>query len=166
MLKTIWKRAVDMRLRLTAVGTKMPAWLNSGFRDYADRMPRECALQLVEVSLPKRGKRPHLGKLLEQEAERLLKAAGGARIVALDERGRQPDTAEFARWLEGWLGGRRDVAFLVGGPDGLAARCMESAERVWSLSRLTLPHALVRVLVAEQCYRAVSLLRGHPYHRQ
>ncbi len=155
-----------MRLRLIAIGTKVPTWIHSGFREYADRMPRECPLDLVEVALPKRGKRANIQKLVELEAERLLKAANGARIVALDERGRQPDTREFGRWLNAWLVGHRDVAFLVGGPDGLASHCVESAETVWSLSRLTLPHALVRVLVAEQCYRALSLLRGHPYHRE
>jgi len=143
----------------------MPAWVESGYLEYAGRMPRECRLDLVELPLPRRGKRVDLQRMLEQEAKRLLMAAGGARIVALDERGRQPDTRELGRWLASWLEGGRDVALLVGGPDGLAPRCVATAECVWSLSRLTLPHPLVRVVVAEQCYRALSLLQGHPYHR-
>ncbi len=154
-----------MRLRLIAVGTRMPGWVQAGFEDYAGRMPRECPLELVELALPGRGKRPDKERLKVREAERLLSAARDARIVALDERGEQPDTQALATWLANWLAGGRDVALLVGGPDGLAPLCVQSAERVWSLSRMTLPHPLVRIVVAEQCYRAVTLLRGHPYHR-
>lgn len=161
-----WRLAAEVILRLVALGSKMPDWVERGYREYAGRMPRECQLQLVELPLPRRGKNPDLGRLREREADSLLSAARGARIVALDEAGHQPPTRELARWLAGWMSSGQDVAFLIGGPDGLAQRCISGAERVWSLSRATLPHQLVRILVAEQCYRALSILRGHPYHRE
>ena len=154
-----------MRIRLIAVGERMPGWVSAGYREYAHRLPRECALTLKEVPLPKRGKRPDRARLRAQEGDKLLAAAQGCRIIALDAGGQAPDSAGLARWLEDWLAGGRDVALLVGGPDGLAPDCLQAAERRWSLSPLTLPHPLVRVVVAEQLYRAWSLINNHPYHR-
>jgi 23S rRNA (pseudouridine1915-N3)-methyltransferase len=154
-----------VHIHLIAVGTGMPRWVAEGFQEYARRLPRECALRLREVDLPQRlrGLPPEQGRAAE--GERLLAAVpAGAARVALDERGSPWSTAELARRLQGWLGGGRDVALLVGGADGLAPACREGAE-VWSLSPLTLPHMLVRVVVAEQIYRAWSILAGHPYHR-
>ncbi len=146
-----------MRLVLVAAGQRPPAWVAEGFRDYARRLPAHCRLELVEV--PLRG-RP------EQDRRRLLAAApAGARRVALDPAGSPWSTEELAARLEAWRAGGRDVALLVGGPEGLGPELRAAAEERWSLSPLTLPHMLVRVVVAEALYRAWTLLAGHPYHR-
>lgn len=158
-----------MRLRLLGVGTRMPAWVTAGFDDYARRLPREAALELVEIPLarrPAKASPADIDRLRRQEGEALLARAGKARIVVLDERGKNWSTRELADRMADWRQDGRDVALLVGGPDGLDAACQQAAEARWSLSRLTLPHPLVRVLLAEQLYRAHSLLAGHPYHRE
>jgi 23S rRNA (pseudouridine1915-N3)-methyltransferase len=159
-----------MRIRLLSIGRRMPRWVDEGFAEYAKRLPPECALELVELEPARRpgakASAAHLDRLRADEGERLLKAVpAGALTVALDVRGRPWSTEQLARELEGWLGGGRDVALLVGGPDGLSDACLAHAERRWSLSPLTFPHPLVRVILAEQLYRAWSLTRGHPYHR-
>ena len=144
----------------------MPDWVEKGYADYAGRLPRECALNLVEIPAGKRGSHADLTRIVRAEGERLLAAVPtGSRLIALDERGQEWNTVELAEQLSGWLQEGRDVSLLVGGPDGLDAACRERAERRWSLSRLTLPHPLARVVVAEQIYRAWSLLHNHPYHR-
>lgn len=155
-----------MRIHLLAVGTRLPAWVNQGYEEYAKRLPPECRLELTEISAARRTKNTSRSRLVAEEGKRLLDAIpAGAHTVALDEGGKALTTVGLAQTLEQWLGGGRDCALLVGGADGLAADCLNRAERRWSLSPLTLPHGLVRVVVAEQLYRAWSLLRGHPYHR-
>jgi len=154
-----------MRLRLIAVGTRMPDWIETGFTDYAGRLPRELKLELVEIPVEHRGKNADIPRLRDAEGERLLKAAGDARIIVFDERGAGLDTTGWAKALQSWMQDGRDVALLIGGPDGHAPAVKARAEAQWSLSKLTFPHALVRVLVAEQLYRAWSLLNHHPYHR-
>ncbi len=155
-----------MRIHLIAVGRRMPDWVNAGFEEYRKRMPPECRLELVEIAAGQRGKGADLARLQREEGEKMLAAIPrGAEVVALDAGGKRVDTEGLSRWLEGWLAGGRDVALLVGGPEGLAPACLERADRRWSLSPLTFPHPLVRILVAEQLYRAVSIVKGHPYHR-
>jgi len=144
----------------------MPGWVKEGFREYARRLPPRCALSLHEVPAAKRTRNAPIDKLREQEGRRLLEAAPpGALLIALDETGRSWSSLELARRCDRWLQGGTDVALLVGGADGLAPACLERAEHVWSLSALTLPHMLVRVVVAEQIYRAWSIAENHPYHR-
>lgn len=155
-----------MRLRLVAVGTRMPGWVVDGFNDYAARMPREWRLELREVALGRRSRAADPGRAIATEGTRLLAASEHCTRVCLDVRGAAVDTAGVARRLARWLQEGRDVALLVGGPDGLARECLEAAHWHWSLSPLTLPHGLVRVLVAEQIYRAWTVLSGHPYHRE
>jgi 23S rRNA (pseudouridine1915-N3)-methyltransferase len=156
-----------VRIHLVAVGQKMPPWVAAGWEEFARRMPRDCALQLVEIGLGRRGRKADTGRARGDEAERMLASIpAGARVVALDVGGQGWDTATLARRLENWRGGGSDVALLVGGPDGLDPRCLARADEHWSLSPLTFPHMLVRVIVAEQLYRAWSLLSGHPYHRE
>jgi len=155
----------NMRLRLIAIGTRMPSWVQSGFEDYARRLPRELRLELVEIPAPARSGTADLARRRAAEGEKLLRAAGQARLIALDERGASLDTAAWARALEGWMRDGGDVALAVGGPDGHAPAVLAAAQARWSLSPLTLPHALVRVIVAEQLYRAWTVLAGHPYHR-
>ena len=155
-----------MRIHLICVGRRMPDWVDAGYQEYARRLPPECALHLMEVDPLHRGKTGGADLARQDEAARLLKAIPkGAGVVALDGRGQGWSTEDLARQLAGWLGGGRDQALLVGGPDGLAPACLERADQCWSLSRLTFPHPLVRVILAEQVYRAWSLLKGHPYHR-
>jgi 23S rRNA (pseudouridine1915-N3)-methyltransferase len=159
-----------MRLLMLAVGHRMPAWVGAGFEEYARRMPRGMPLQLVEIRPEARGSGPtgpgQVDRMLRAEAERLRAATpAGAVGVALDERGAALTTAELSQQLEGWRQQGADVAFLIGGADGLDPRIKRSARLMLSLSAMTLPHQLVRVILAEQLYRAASLLHNHPYHR-
>lgn len=155
-----------MKIHLLAVGTRMPDWIKSGYREYAERLPRECALNLVEIPAGKRGVNLDVARIVRDEGERLLAAVPvGSRRIALDERGQEWSTVELAEQLAGWLQDGRDLSLLVGGPDGLDSGCRARTDGLWALSRLTLPHPLVRVIVAEQIYRAWSLLHHHPYHR-
>ena len=155
-----------MRIHLLSVGRRMPEWVECGYREYAKRLPRECTLQLVEIEPGRRRRGADAGGAIRDEGARMLAALPkGARVIALDERGTAWSTRELAAVLAGWLAEGRDPALLVGGADGLADACRERADQHWSLSPLTFPHPLVRILVAEQIYRAWTLLQGHPYHR-
>lgn len=155
-----------MKILLIAVGTRMPAWVETAFADYAGRMPRECRLQLVEIPAAERGKNADIARAKQAEGEKILKAIPrDSHVIALDERGDALGSPEWARDMQVWLQSGRDTCLLVGGPDGHAPEVLQRADRRWSLSKLVLPHPLVRVLVAEQLYRAWSLLSNHPYHR-
>ncbi|MDX1512517.1 MAG: 23S rRNA (pseudouridine(1915)-N(3))-methyltransferase RlmH [Gammaproteobacteria bacterium] len=155
-----------MRLQLVAVGTRLPAWINEGVDSFARRMPRECPLSLTEIPAGRRTKSSSTSRAIAAEGSRLLKALpDDALVVALHEKGTQWSTRELARELGRWRLEHGRVALVVGGPDGLAAECLKRADRHWSLSNLTLPHGLVRIVVAEQLYRAWTILQGHPYHR-
>ena len=144
----------------------MPAWVKTAYAEYAVRLPRQFSLQLREIPLGPRGSEDSPVRAVHLEGERLLAAVpAGSRLIALDECGLQWSTVELAAQLAQWQHEGRDLSLLIGGPDGLAAACRERAERLWALSRLTLPHPLVRVVVVEQLYRAWSLLQHHPYHR-
>lgn len=144
----------------------MPDWVTAGFHEYAKRFPKDCALELVEVRAEPRttGKSP--AAMMELEAGRLRQALPArTRIVVLDERGEDTTSRRLAERLKKWLAGGDDVAFVIGGPDGLAPGLKESAHETLRLSSLTLPHAMVRVMLAEALYRAWSLVNNHPYHR-
>ncbi|MGB5733542.1 MAG: 23S rRNA (pseudouridine(1915)-N(3))-methyltransferase RlmH, partial [Thiohalocapsa sp.] len=148
-----------MRIRLLSVGRRMPGWVQQGFAEYAKRLPPECTLELAEIEPGRRGSGrasdADLERIRRDEGDRLLKAVpDGSLTVALDVRGRPWSTEQLADELSGWLGGGCDVALLVGGPDGLSDACVARAQQRWSLSPLTFPHPLVRVIVAEQLYRA------------
>jgi 23S rRNA (pseudouridine1915-N3)-methyltransferase len=155
-----------MRLRVVALGHRMPAWIDAGWDDYCRRLPREFALSLVELKPEPRDRGRPVVQLLAAEAERIDAACKGALVVALDERGQPWTTRSLADHLGRWRDEARDVAFVIGSADGLAPAVKRAAAAVVALSALTLPHGLVRVLLAEQIYRAVSLLSGHPYHRE
>ncbi len=145
----------------------MPAWVNEGVAEYLKRFPAECSLQVREIEPARRTKSGSVEHYKKEEAERLLAAVPkGANIISLDEHGKSPDSPGLSKWMENWLQDGREVALLVGGADGLDSRCLEASSLQWSLSPLTLPHALVRVMVAEQLYRAWSILKNHPYHRE
>lgn len=155
-----------MKIHLLAVGARMPDWVKAAYAEYAERLPRECALRLLELPAGKRGHNADVARIIRDEGERLVAAIpAGSSVIALDERGQEWSTAQLAERLTEWLREGRDLSLLVGGPDGLDPACRARAGQLWSLSRLTLPHPLVRVIVAEQLYRAWSLLHHHPYHR-
>ena len=155
-----------MQIHLLAVGTRMPDWVSRGFEEYTRRMPPECRLKLVEIAAGQRGKNQPVARAIAEEGRRMEKAVpAGHRVIALDERGEAWSTEQLSKQLRNWLDGGQHVSLLVGGPDGLAETCLQRAGQRWSLSPLTLPHPLVRVIIAEQLYRAWSLLAGHPYHR-
>jgi 23S rRNA (pseudouridine1915-N3)-methyltransferase len=155
-----------VRIQLLAAGTRLPSWTNAGFVEYAERLPPECRLILTEIPLSTQRRAGNVIKAMNEEGSRMLAAATiGSRLVALDVRGRMMDSDALAKQLARWLREGRDLALMIGGPDGLAVECRERAEFSWSLSPLTLPHGLVRVVVAEQLYRAWTILKGHPYHR-
>lgn len=159
-----------MRLIVVGVGHKMPAWITAGFDDYARRMPRETRITLTEVRPEPRGRATGaqlVRRMLEAEQRRIAAALpGGCRRVVLDERGRSFWTRELAQRLARWREAGQDVGFVIGGADGTAPELREHADLVWSLSPLTLPHGLARVILAEQLYRAAMILANHPYHRE
>jgi 23S rRNA (pseudouridine1915-N3)-methyltransferase len=156
-----------MKLLVIAVGTRMPAWVDAAFADYARRMPRRARLELVEIRPEPRRATATTAQMLGAEAKRIRAALPSrCRCVVLDERGRALTTVEFASHLESWLAAGEDVAFLIGGPDGLAPELKRSAALAIRLSSFTLPHGLARVILGEQLYRALSILDHHPYHRE
>lgn len=156
-----------MRLIIAAVGTRMPGWVEEGFGEFAKRLPRDCPLELLEVKAEPRttGKTP--AAMMAAEAERLRHALPARRrLVVLDERGDDLSTRQLSQRLARWMGEGDDVAFVIGGPDGLDPDFKREAQETLRLSSLTLPHAMVRPLLAEALYRAWSLLNNHPYHRE
>jgi 23S rRNA (pseudouridine1915-N3)-methyltransferase len=155
-----------MQIHLIAVGRRMPQWVDDAYREYARRMPRHCTLGLVEVNAGRRSKSADVARINREEGERLLEAIpAGSRVIALDRTGREKSTEKLAADMEKWLAGGQDVVLLVGGPEGLSPSCLESADECWSLSRMTFAHPLVRVILAEQLYRAWSIIANLPYHR-
>ena len=159
-----------MKLHIIAVGHRPPDWVAAGFEEYARRMPRSARISLTEIKLATRSRQTpseaSVARILAEEKSRILAAIpSGCVKIALDERGKQLSTAELARKLDGWMQGGRDIAFVIGSADGLDRDLKAGADLLLSLSAMTLPHALVRVLLAEQLYRAQSLIRNHPYHR-
>ena len=155
-----------MKFIICAVGHKIPDWAAAAFREYTKRMPHEASIELVEIK-PEKRTGLKVEQLLDAEADRILAAIpSGRRVVAMDERGKQWSTAKLAESMSDWMKEGGDTVFIIGGADGLAAAIRNSADQVLALSALTLPHALARILLAEQLYRAVSLIKGHPYHRR
>jgi 23S rRNA (pseudouridine1915-N3)-methyltransferase len=155
-----------MRVRLIAVGSRMPKWVREAYEDYITRLGSGLKVSLVEIEPGQRSAGRPPQKAMEAEAQKLLGALRKDEyVVALDERGAEMTTRELAAWLKARMQDGRDLAFLVGGPDGFASEVLARSDFKWSLSRLTFPHALVRVVLAEQLYRAHGVLANHPYHR-
>jgi len=155
-----------MQISLIAVGQKMPAWVNQGYEEYARRMPPESQLQLIEIPLAKRSKGSDVSRTMSKEGDQMLAAIKkDSLVVAMEVTGKAWSTRQLADQLTDWMQSGRNIALLVGGPEGLAPACQKKADLKWSLSNLTLPHPLVRIVIAEQLYRAVSILKNHPYHK-
>lgn len=156
-----------MKLIILSVGHKMPDWITAGFNEYARRMPREATISLLEIKPEPRTTGKTTTQIMEAEARRILAALPqNCRRIALDEHGTQPTTRQLAAQMQEWMRESGDVAFIIGGADGLHESVKQAAQQLLALSALTLPHAFVRVLLAEQLYRAHSLLHNHPYHRE
>ncbi|MCK7598311.1 23S rRNA (pseudouridine(1915)-N(3))-methyltransferase RlmH [Microbulbifer sp. CAU 1566] len=158
-----------MKVRILAAGGKMPAWVQEGYNEYAKRLPRELTLEMVEIPLGNRGQKNSAAlveKARQKEGEAMLAALGPRdHVVALEVKGKSWSTEHLSRELADWQMSGDNVSLLIGGPDGLSQECLARANQKWSLSALTMPHPLVRVLLAEQLYRAWTLLAGHPYHK-
>ncbi|MDB4512029.1 23S rRNA (pseudouridine(1915)-N(3))-methyltransferase RlmH [Arenicella sp.] len=155
-----------MRIKLLAVGTRMPKWVQQGFQQYAQRMPTICQLELLEITAKKRGKNANTQKILKEEGA-LLQAAipSDSLILTLDRKGKSVDTLSLAREMQEWIDNSQNVAILIGGPEGIDPALLQKANRIWSLSALTFAHPVVRVMLAEQLYRAWSINANLPYHR-
>ncbi|WP_297813094.1 23S rRNA (pseudouridine(1915)-N(3))-methyltransferase RlmH [uncultured Methylophaga sp.] len=155
-----------MKINLVAVGNKMPTWVTQAFDEYSRRLPRECQLQLLEIAPARRGKNAQPLQWMKEEAERILAAIpDNHRVIALEVTGKSWSTETLSQNMQDWLSDGRDVSLIVGGPDGLDPQCLQRADLKWSLSALTLPHPLVRIVLAEQIYRGWTILQNHPYHR-
>jgi 23S rRNA (pseudouridine1915-N3)-methyltransferase len=156
-----------MKLIIASVGHKMPDWITAGFNEYIKRMPREAQIILLEIKPEPRTTGKTTAQIMEAEAQRILAALPQNCLrIALDERGAQPTTRQLAAQMHDWMHEGRDVAFIIGGADGLHESVKQAAQQQLGLSALTLPHAFVRLLLAEQLYRVYSLMHNHPYHRE
>ncbi|MGO2132818.1 MAG: 23S rRNA (pseudouridine(1915)-N(3))-methyltransferase RlmH [Halomonas sp.] len=155
-----------MKVRILAVGTRMPDWVSRGVEEYRKRLPRDFALEIEEIAPGTRGRNADVGRAIAVEGERVrARLKGNEHLVALEVKGKPWSTETLAREADSWRMQGRDVVLLVGGPDGLEPGLSAEAHQRWSLSPLTLPHPLVRIVLAEQLYRAWTLMVGHPYHR-
>jgi 23S rRNA (pseudouridine1915-N3)-methyltransferase len=156
-----------MNVQIIAVGNKMPTWVVEGTSEYLRRFPADFSVNFCEITPQKRGKTVNLAKIKDTEGEKCLAAvAKGNQIIALEVLGKKWDTPGLAKQIEQWKMDGRNISLLIGGPEGLSDECRSAADQLWSLSPLTLPHPLVRVMVSEALYRAWSVTQNHPYHRE
>jgi 23S rRNA (pseudouridine1915-N3)-methyltransferase len=155
-----------MQIYIVAVGQRMPSWIQQGVEEYLKRMPPHCRVQVREVAAIHRGKNADISRILKAEGDSLTKSVPkGCRMIALDREGKQFDTPALAGYLSEWMADGKDVALLIGGPEGLPGEVLKQCDTVWSLSALTFAHPLVRVVLAEQLYRAWTITENHPYHK-
>jgi len=156
-----------MKVHLIAVGKKMPEWINSGYAEFSKRMPPELQIDLIEITPSVRNKTTPTEKNIKEEGNRIQSAIpANSRLIVLDEKGKNFSSIALSKKMESWLPMGQDIVLVIGGADGIDPKIKQQADEKWSLSSFTLPHALVRVVVAEQLYRAWSILKGHPYHRE
>lgn len=155
-----------MKLKILSVGHKMPSWVESGCSEYLKRMPKELATEIIEIKPDKRASGKNSEVVQEAEAKRILEVAGKDYLVVLDERGQEVTSLQLAAKMEHWQTLGKDVSLVIGGADGLHTDLKDKADWVWSLSKLTMPHGMVRVMLCEQLYRANSITQHHPYHKE
>lgn len=155
-----------MKLKILSVGHKMPNWVESGCAEYLKRMPKELATEIIEIKPDKRASGKNSEVVQEAEAKRILEVAGKDYLVVLDERGQEVTSLQLATKMEHWQTLGKDVSLVIGGADGLHADLKHKADWLWSLSKLTMPHGMVRVMLCEQLYRAYSVTQHHPYHKE
>jgi len=155
-----------VKFRLLTITHKTPAWIQEGYEEYAKRLPASCALELVEIPAEKRTANADLKRIMEREGEKMLsRIMPDHLVIALDVKGKMWTTEQLAAHVAEWQQQGSNVDLLVGGPEGLSPACLQKAKLSWSLSPLTFPHIIVKLIVAEQIYRAHTILNGHPYHR-
>lgn len=155
-----------MKINIIAAGKRMPAWVDQGFSEYARRFSPAFSVKLTAIALRKRRGSANIDRLIYQEGEAMLQAIGRSDVViALDPQGAAWSTQTLVNKLSDWAQNSISVSFLIGGPEGLAPACLERADQKWSLSSLTMPHMLIRIILIEALYRAYTVIRGHPYHR-
>jgi len=155
-----------VHIHLIAVGQKMPAWVGLACDDYLKRLPRDLQLNMIEVPLIKRGKNPDIQRVVRDESRKVMESIpAGCSLVVLDVKGKKISTEQLATTLNSWMQQGRDIAIVIGGPDGLSDELLQRADQAFSLSDMTFPHPLVRIIIVEQLYRAWSILSNHPYHR-
>jgi 23S rRNA (pseudouridine1915-N3)-methyltransferase len=155
-----------MKIKILAVGTKMPKWVQDGYSEYAKRLPKELPLELIELPLGGRGKNADVKRAIQKESTSIFSHIDKQDlVVALEVKGANWTTEKLAKNLESWQMSGQNLVLLIGGPDGLSDECRQRANQLWSLSALTLPHPIVRVVLAEQLYRAWTVTKNHPYHR-
>lgn len=156
-----------MHIRLIAVGDRQPSWVDAAFDDYVGRLPKQWRFTLHTVPVAKRGRSDAAGPAILEEQQKIMAGLKpDEQVVLLDEKGEHTTSREFSTRLEAWLAVGRDLCFVIGGPNGVGSQVRGRADFCWSLSRLTLPHGMARVLFAEQLYRAWAIGKGHPYHRE
>ena len=156
-----------MKIHLIAVGKKMSDWINTGYSEFSKRMPPELQINLIEITPSTRNKSTSIEKNIKEEGERIQSAIpDNSKLIVLDEKGKDFSSIALSKEMESWLPMGQDISMVIGGADGIDPVIKQQADEKWSLSSLTLPHALVRVVVAEQLYRAWSIMKGHPYHRE
>lgn len=155
-----------MKIQLIAIGTRMPTWVDQAYAEYAQRMPHQCKLELIELPAKKRGKNADTARILRDEAQAMEQAISpNAVVIALDRCGKTIDTEKLAMQMQQWIDNSQDVALLIGGPEGIDPDYLKKLSQKWSLSAMTFAHPVVRVMLAEQLYRAWSILANLPYHR-
>jgi 23S rRNA (pseudouridine1915-N3)-methyltransferase len=155
-----------MRIRLLSITHKAPTWVKQGYEEYAKRLPISCTLELIEIPAERRPAKANLDAITRTEGEKMLALIKPRHhVIALDVKGQSWSTVQLSEHLAEWLQGGTNIDLLIGGPEGLSPQCLQKAQESWSLSPLTFPHILVRLIVAEQIYRAFSILQSHPYHR-
>ena len=155
-----------MHIHLIAVGQKMPVWVEQACREYIKRLPRELQFDTIEVPIIRRGKNPDIERIVRDESRKVMASIpAGSFIIALDVAGKMISTEALAQNLDGWMQQAQDIAILIGGPDGLSEELLQQVDRSLSLSDMTFPHPLVRIIIIEQLYRAWSIISNHPYHR-
>jgi|TARA_R110000850_G_scaffold213716_4_gene339728 23S rRNA (pseudouridine1915-N3)-methyltransferase len=155
-----------MKIRILSIGTKMPSWVNEGVSEYVKRLPKDMSFDMLELPLASRSKNADIKRLVLKETESILSHIQPQdHVIALEVKGHNWSTEKLANNLESWQMNGQNVVFLIGGPDGLGDACRQRANQLWSLSALTLPHPIVRVVLAEQIYRAWTVTQNHPYHR-
>ena len=155
-----------MKLRIISVGHKMPGWVEDACAEYTKRMPRDASAEIIDIKPEKRAAGNSTDNIQLIEAKRIIEAVGKDMLIALDERGAEVTTLQLADRFKAWQTSGRDIALVIGGADGLHDSIRQKADWLWSLSKLTMPHGMVRVLLAEQLYRAYSVTQNHPYHRE
>jgi 23S rRNA (pseudouridine1915-N3)-methyltransferase len=155
-----------MKLKVIAVGTKMPPWVEMGVQEYAKRLPRDMPLEFIEIPIGNRAKNANLARAVKQESDQILaQVKPQDHVIALEVTGSNWSTEKLAKQMQNWQMQGQNIIFLIGGPDGLSDACRARANQQWSFSALTLPHPIVRIILSEQLYRAWSITQNHPYHR-